>query len=123
MTVTAAEAGAIPVRRRNPRPASKDTLIPFPEAARRLGRSPDTLRLWHDAGHCPAVVSPGGQWSTYESFIDAVLASARPRRAGVIEETARDWFAAHTAGRVAGPFTTAATSPASPPCTMPLDGS
>jgi len=38
-------------------------------------------------------MSPGGQWSTYESFIDAVLASARPRRAGVIEQIARDWFA------------------------------
>ena len=101
MTVTAAEAGAIRVRRRNPRPASKDSLVPFPEAARRLGRSPDTLRLWHAAGHCPAVVSPGGQWSTYESFIDAVLASARPKRAGVIEEIARDWFAAHSPEQVA----------------------
>jgi hypothetical protein len=43
----------------------------------------------------PAVIGPGGRWSTYESFIDAVLASARPRQAGVIEEIARDWFAAH----------------------------
>jgi hypothetical protein len=109
MTATAAEAGAIPARRRNPRLASKDSLIPFPEAARRLGRSPDTLRLWHDAGHCPAVVTPGGQWSTYESFIDAVLASARPGRAGVIEETAREWFAAHTARASGGLATTAAS--------------
>lgn len=101
MTVSVTEAGAIRARHRDPRPAIKDSLVPFPEAARRLGRSPDTLRLWHDAGHCPAVVSPGGQWSTYESFIDAVLASARPKRAGAIEEIARDWFAAHSPERVA----------------------
>jgi hypothetical protein len=100
MTMSVTEARAARAVRR-PLPASKDSLVPFPEAARRLGRSPDTLRLWHDAGHCPAVVSPGGQWSTYESFIDAVLASARPKRAGAIEEIARDWFAAHTPERVA----------------------
>ena len=70
-----------------------DRLIPFPQAARRIGRSPDTLRNWHDEGHLPAVVSPGGQWSTYESFIAAVLASARPGEAGVIEDIARAWFA------------------------------
>jgi hypothetical protein len=38
------------------------------------------------------VVSPGGQWSTFESFINAVLASARPGRPGVIEAIARAWF-------------------------------
>ena len=93
MTVTARAAA-------NPRPSSRpsvhaDCLVPFPEAATRLGRSPDTLRLWHDAGHCPAVVSPGGQWSTYESFITAVLASARPKQPGSIEQMARNWFVAH----------------------------
>jgi hypothetical protein len=31
MTGTAVEAGAIRARRRNPRPASKDSLVPFPE--------------------------------------------------------------------------------------------
>jgi hypothetical protein len=41
----------------------------------------------------PAVITPGGQWSTYESFISAVLASARPKQAGSIEQTARAWFA------------------------------
>jgi hypothetical protein len=101
MTISVTRAGAVRARRRNPRPASNDSLVPFPEAARRLGRSPDTLRLWHDAGHCPAVVSPGGQWSTYESFIAAVLASARPRQAGSIEQIACDWFAAHSPERVA----------------------
>jgi hypothetical protein len=87
MTDTATKAPAGPA-------SGLDSLVPFPEAARRLGRSPDTLRLWHDAGHCPAVVSPGGQWSTYESFISAVLTSARPKQAGSIEQIARAWFAA-----------------------------
>ena len=100
MTATATEAGTLRVSRRNSRQRG-DSLVPFPEAARRLGRSADTLRLWHDAGHCPAVVSPGGQWATYESFIDAVLASARPGQAGQIEQIARDWFAAHTPEAVA----------------------
>jgi len=49
----------------------------------------------------PAVITPGGQWSTYESFIDAVLASARPKQPGSIEEIARAWFVAHTPGAVA----------------------
>ena len=96
MTVTAADARTRAAERRNPRAAREDRLVPFPEAARRLGRSPDTLRLWHHDGHMPAVVTPGGQWSTYESFIGAVLASARPKRAGSIEQIARDWFAKHS---------------------------
>jgi hypothetical protein len=100
MTVTVS-AVASPVKRRNSARAPRHCLVPFPEAAIRLGRSPDTLRLWHDEGHMPAVVTPGGQWSTYESFIDAALASARPKRPGSIEETARDWFAAHLPGVVA----------------------
>ena len=79
-------------------PAVGDKLVPFPDAARRLGRSVGTLRLWADAGHLPAVTTPGGQWSAYESFIEAVLASARPGRPGRIEEIARDWFAGRAAG-------------------------
>ena len=101
MTVSVTEARAIRVRHRNPRLATKDSLVSFPEAARRLGRSPDTLRLWHDEGHMPAVITPGGQWSTYESFIDAVLASARPKQPGSIEEIARGWFADHSSAAVA----------------------
>ena len=100
MTVTAS-AAASPAKRRSSTLAPRDCLVPFPEAARRLGRSPDTLRLWHDCGHMPAVVTPGGQWSTYESFINAVLASARPKQPGSIEEIARDWFAAHAPRAVA----------------------
>ena len=92
MTVSAAAAGTNRPSRSIMLP-QPDRLIPFPQAARRIGRSPDTLRNWHDEGHLPAVISPGGQWSTYESFISAVLASARPGKAGVIEDIARAWFA------------------------------
>jgi hypothetical protein len=100
MTVIATQARTPPVRNRNSRAMRSDSLVPFPEAARRLGRSPDTLRLWHNDGHMPAVVTPGGQWSTYESFISAVLASARPKQAGSIERIARDWFAEHSSEAV-----------------------
>ena len=99
MTVSAAEART--ARQRLAAPQVGDKLIPFPVAAKKLGKTPETLRAWHDAGCCPAVVSPGGQWSTYESFIAAVLASARPKQAGQIEDIARDWFAAHTPEAVA----------------------
>jgi MerR family regulatory protein len=101
MTVTA-RAVASPAKRQDSWSLVRgDYLIPFPEAARRLGRSPDTLRLWHDEGHMPAVITPGGQWSTYASFISAVLASARPKQPGSIEEIARHWFAAHAPEAVA----------------------
>jgi hypothetical protein len=100
MTVTARAAAGLAKQRRSAS-APRDCLVPFPEAARRIGRSPDTLRLWHDEGHMPAVITPGGQWSTYESFINAVLASARPKVPGSIEEIAREWFAAHASEAVA----------------------
>jgi hypothetical protein len=78
---------------RRPGPSPADRLVPFSEAAHRLGKTPDTLRRWHDEGHLPAVVSPGGQWSTYASFVSAVLGSALPGKPGVLEEIARAWFA------------------------------
>jgi len=93
MTVSAVEARTAQPRRRSQPPACGDRLVPFPEAGTRLGRTADTLRNWHEEGHLPAVVSPGGQWSTYESFINDVLASARPGHAGSIEDIARAWFA------------------------------
>jgi hypothetical protein len=99
MTVSAVEATGrpdLPVspRRRQSVLQRVDRLIPIGDASRLLGYSADTLRRWHDEGHMPAVITPGGQWSTYESFIHAVLASARPKQAGSIEEIARGWFAA-----------------------------
>lgn len=100
MTVTAS-AAASPAKRRSSTPAPRDCLVPFPEAERRLGRSLDTLRLWHDEGHMPTVVTPGAQCSTDESFIKTVLASARPKQTGSVEEIARSRFAARTPGVVA----------------------
>jgi hypothetical protein len=107
MTVSAVDAR--PARQRRPVPLRHrtsvlqraDRLIPLGDASRLLGYSADTLRRWHDEGHMPAVITPGGQWSTYESFIVAVLASARPKQAGSIEEIARDWFAARASEAVA----------------------
>jgi hypothetical protein len=93
MTAPAAVAGAERPKVRNLAVLRSDRLVSFPQAARRLGRSPDTIRAWHDAGHLPAVTTPGGQWSTFESFIAAILASARPGEAGSIEDIARAWFA------------------------------
>jgi hypothetical protein len=88
-------------RRRRLELPPADRLIPLAVASARLGYSVDTLQNWHDKGHMPAVIGPGGRWSTYESFVNAVIASARPRQAGVIEEIARDWFAAHAREEVA----------------------
>lgn len=96
MTVSAADAKKTRVRRRVPVRPNGDRLVPFGEAARVLGRSPDMLREWHTAGHMPAVVTPGKQWMTFESFIAAVLVSARPGQAGEIAVIGREWFAAHT---------------------------
>jgi hypothetical protein len=48
MTVTVAAVRTGPAESRNKRATREDRLVPFPEAARRLGRSPDTLRLWHN---------------------------------------------------------------------------
>jgi hypothetical protein len=62
-------------------------------AAPRLGKTPETLRAWHDKGCLPAVVSPGGQWCTFESFVVDALASPRPGKTGVIEDIATAWFA------------------------------
>jgi hypothetical protein len=101
MTASAAVAGTEQPRHRALTILRADRLIPFPQAARRIGRSTETLRKWHDEGHLPAVVSPGGQWSTYESFIAAVLASARPGHAGSIEDIARAWFAERSPEAVA----------------------
>jgi hypothetical protein len=95
MTVSAPEAPQARPSHRNRAASLADRLIPLSVASSRLGYSVDTLRRWHGEGHMPAVVGPGGLWSTYESFIAAVLASARPKVAGSIEEIARDWFAAH----------------------------
>jgi hypothetical protein len=77
-----------------------ESLVPIADAARRLGRSVWTLKRRYAEGHLPAVID-GNRWLVPESFIDAVLASARPKRAGSIEDTAREWFAANSPEAVA----------------------
>lgn len=71
-------------------------MIPIADAATRLGRSPWTLKRMFKDGHLPVVIMRS-QWFVPESFIAAVLASPAPARAGVLEEIACGWFAAHSA--------------------------
>jgi hypothetical protein len=73
-----------------------ECLVPFATAGRRLGRSVWSLRRLHRKGFLPAVTI-SARWFTYESFINAVLASARPGQAGSIEDVACAWFAERAA--------------------------
>lgn len=77
-----------------PRTGRRDALVPWPRAARVLGRTTDTLDNWHadPAILMPAVRQPGGKM-TYASWLDAVLASARPGQAGDMGEASRQWWA------------------------------
>jgi predicted site-specific integrase-resolvase len=70
-------------------------LVPITAAAKRLGRSPWTLKRWYREGLLPAVISQD-RWSVPESFLAAMEASPRPRRAGVLEEVAAAWFASNS---------------------------
>ena len=71
-------------------------LAPIADAARRLGRSPWTLKRWYRKGNLPVVISEG-QWSVPESFLAMVAASPQPGHAGVLEDIAAEWFAANSA--------------------------
>ena len=75
---------------------SSTGLAPITEAAKRLGRSPWTLKRWYRKGNLPVVISEG-QWSVPESFLAMVASSPQPGRAGVLEDIAADWFAANSA--------------------------
>lgn len=77
-----------------------DSLLPITDASERLQLSPWALKRMHKAGHLPAVIV-NRRWFVPESFIAMVLGSPRPGRAGVIEDVAADWFAAHTTEAVA----------------------
>jgi hypothetical protein len=79
---------------------SGESLVPIADASRRLGRSVWTLKRRYAEGHLPAVID-GNRWLVPESFLVAVLASARPKQAGSIEHAAREWFAAHATEAVA----------------------
>jgi len=78
-----------------PRVSHREALVRWDIAADTLGRSPGTLTNWYLAGHVPAVKTPGQQMSTYRSWLDDVMAGARPARAADIPEIARRWWAEH----------------------------
>lgn len=69
-----------------------EVLVPLPRAARMLGRHPDTLENWHRDGLMPMFSGPGTR-STYQSWLEAVLASPLPGRAGNLIEVSRKWWA------------------------------
>jgi hypothetical protein len=75
------------------RVSRRDALVPWPRAAKVLGRSTDTLDNWFadPAIAMPAVQQPGGK-ATYASWLDAVLASARPGVAGDMAAASRRWW-------------------------------
>jgi len=77
-----------------------DELLPIIDASQRLKISPWTLKRMHKAGNLPAVIA-NSRWFVPESFVVMVLGSPRPGRAGLIEEVAAEWFAAHTPQAVA----------------------
>jgi hypothetical protein len=78
----------------NPSALRGDVLVPLSMAARRVGRTSDTLKAWADKFGIPVVKDPGGDWLAYQSWIDAVLASALPGRAGSITDVTSAWWRA-----------------------------
>ena|ERR1035441_300356 len=81
-------------------PVRSDSLLPIADASERLQLSTWALKRMHKAGNLPAVMV-NRRWFVPASFVVMVLGSPRPGRAGVMEEVAADWFAAHTASAVA----------------------
>ena len=77
-----------------------DELLPIVDASQRLKISPWTLKRMHAKGNLPAVIA-NSRWFVPESFVVMVLGSPRPGRAGLIEEVAAAWFAAHAPEAVA----------------------
>lgn len=73
----------------------RDWLVRWSTAAQTLGRSEKTLDGWFEAGNVPAVRTPGGQLSTYASWLTAVMLSARRGRAGDIKEVTDAWWTQH----------------------------
>jgi hypothetical protein len=72
-----------------------ECLVSWGAAAVILGRSRKTLTNWADEINVPTVRTPGGHLSTYRSWLDAVLASARPGLAGDIAAVTDNWWAVH----------------------------
>ena len=77
----------------NPWNWARERLMSLPAAARRLGWSADVVRDWVRETDIPAVRTPGGHISLYDSWVTAVLSSARPGRHGDMDEVTRQWWA------------------------------
>jgi hypothetical protein len=78
----------------SPRMFRGDALVALSIVASKVGRSSETLKAWHKRYKVPVVIDPGGDWLGYQSWVDAVLGSALPGRAGNIAEVTRQWWAA-----------------------------
>jgi len=65
----------------------------LPAAARRLGWSADVVRDWVRDNPIPQVRTPGNHISLYDSWVTAVLASARPGQPGDMDAVTRRWWA------------------------------
>jgi hypothetical protein len=72
----------------------RDRFVRWSRAADVLNVSEDALSDWYDAGLVPQFRTPGLKF-TYQSWLDAVMAAARPGKAGDIREVAREWWKAH----------------------------
>jgi hypothetical protein len=65
----------------------------LPAAAKRLGWSADSVRDWVRETDIPVVKTPGGHLSLYDSWVTAVLGSARPGTPGDMNEVTSQWWA------------------------------
>jgi hypothetical protein len=74
-------------------------MVPITDAARRLGRSSWTLKRLYREGHLPVVIIQD-RWLVPESFLAMVGTSPQPRRAGILEDVAAEWFALNSASAV-----------------------
>lgn len=72
---------------------ARERLMPLSAAARRLGWSADVMRDWIRDSDIPVVRSPGNHLSLYDSWVSAVLGSAKPGRHGDMVEATRQWWA------------------------------
>lgn len=86
--MTEIEAGEVRVLR-------PERLVSWSRAAAALGRDPKTLSNWCDEIDVPVVRTPGGHLSTYVSWVNDVLMSARPGQAGDIADVTSRWWLAH----------------------------
>jgi hypothetical protein len=72
--------------------------VPLARAAKRLGVSEDSITNWFEAGAVPVVRTPGRTRYTYDSWLTAVLTSARPGEYGDMAAVAEAWWDEHFPG-------------------------